>query len=51
MNIPFVDLKAQYHSIKEEIDLEIILEDVRKSGGLIISKTSDGWNGMDVAFA
>ena len=23
MNIPFVDLKAQYHSIKEEIDTAI----------------------------
>ena len=39
-----------YHPAFEVINLDLALDDVRKSGGLIISKTKDGWNGMDVAF-
>lgn len=40
MNIPFVDLKAQYHSIKEEIDAAIadVMENTAFIGGLHVSK-------------
>jgi dTDP-4-amino-4,6-dideoxygalactose transaminase len=40
MNVPFVDLKAQYHSIKEEIDAAIqeVIEHTAFIGGAFVKK-------------
>ena len=40
-----------YHIAFEVDDLEQVERDVRAKGGLVISKSQDGWNGMDVMFA
>ena len=40
-----------YHIAFEVDDLEQVERDVRDKGGLVISKSKDGWNGMDVMFA
>ena len=40
-----------YHIAFQVDDLNKYEQEVRKNGGIIISKSKDGWNGMDVMFA
>ena len=40
-----------YHIAFKVDDLEQAERDVRNKGGIVISKSKDGWNGMDVMFA
>ena len=40
-----------YHISFKVDDLEQAERDVRNKGGIVISKSKDGWNGMDVMFA
>jgi len=40
-----------YHIAFKVADLKQAERDVRNKGGIVISKTKDGWNGMDVMFA
>jgi|TARA_Y100000310_G_scaffold326895_1_gene392445 methylmalonyl-CoA epimerase len=40
-----------YHLAFKVDDLEKAERDVRNKGGIVISKSKDGWNGMKVMFA
>ena len=40
-----------YHIAFKVADLKQAERDVRNKGGIVISKSKDGWNGMDVMFA
>lgn len=42
---------ALYHMAFEVDDLEQMAIEVRNNGGLIVSKSKDNWNGMEVMFA
>ena len=42
---------AIYHIAFKVDNLEKIEQDVRNKGGIVISKSKDGWGGMEVMFA
>ena len=40
-----------YHLAFEVNDLDLAESDIRERGGIVISRTKDGWRGMEVMFA